>query len=495
MEFVVGRTERGQSGMGPSQKRMYPSRTMSGQVIILALIAVAALGMFGCKKPKKRILTKEQQTLVADSILAEAPKLERPLGANFGDKVELLGVEVEPKEPKPGQKASMIYYWRALDTLPGGWKVFVHLEQPGKRQILDHHPVRDFYPMSKWEKGQIIRDEQPFDVDGGFKPGEATVWVGIFDEEAWRTRQQSDRLPLVNPGDVANDGDNRVKAFVFSMQEGSGGGADNNSKPPNRRPPRYYARPAGGPITLDGKADEPAWANAPKTRVFLRPDGRPASRAMLTRAQLVYDDEYLYVAFDVKDSNIESPFDGRDKTLWKADVVELFIDPGADGRDYAELQVAPTNALFDAVFSTHRSPKWEEAAEKNLGLRSAVAIDGTLNQPGDEDKGWTVELAIPFADLPGAGGRPRPGTEWGLNMYRIDQEGPRNMAYQASWAPVGGDFHQLDGAGVLIFADAPPPAPEREGAPAPRTVVPEPDNAPDRGEQTPTPAPTPEKSK
>ena len=33
------------------------------------------------------------------------------------------------------------------------------------------------------------------------------------------------------------------------------------------------------------------------------------------------------------------------------------------------------------------------------GLRSRVEVEGTVNEPGDVDQSWRVEVAIPFAGL------------------------------------------------------------------------------------------------
>ncbi len=57
------------------------------------------------------------------------------------------------------------------------------------------------------------------------------------------------------------------------------------------------------------------------------------------------------------------------------------------------------------------------------GLRAAVFIDGTLNDPTDTDSGWTVELAIPWSALAAhaPGGRfPRHGESWRMNFSRVE---------------------------------------------------------------------------
>ena len=56
------------------------------------------------------------------------------------------------------------------------------------------------------------------------------------------------------------------------------------------------------------------------------------------------------------------------------------------------------------------------------GYKSAIAIDGTLNDPRDHDKGWSVELALPwsaFIERSGKG-RPNAGDAWRMNFSRVE---------------------------------------------------------------------------
>ena len=49
-------------------------------------------------------------------------------------------------------------------------------------------------------------------------------------------------------------------------------------------------------------------------------------------------------------------------------------------------------------------------------------MDGTLNDPTDEDRGWSVEIAIPWTVLEEAAGRPvppAPGDRWRFNFSRV----------------------------------------------------------------------------
>jgi hypothetical protein len=207
----------------------------------------------------------------------------------------------------------------------------------------------------------------------------------------------------------------------------------------------YVVHRASGPVAIDGLLLEPSWDRAERTGWFVRSiDGKTAAAA--TEARLLWDDEALYAAFQCEDKDVATPFTKDDQPLYTSNVIEIFLNPSGDLAHYVEIEVAPSNALFDASFTGRRAGMdlgWSSRA------RHAVHLDGTLNDPRDVDRGWTVELAIPFAALPGAP-HPRRGDEWRFNLYRLRQPPGEGQAYSP---PMIGDFHALDRFGTLRFDD------------------------------------------
>ena len=204
-------------------------------------------------------------------------------------------------------------------------------------------------------------------------------------------------------------------------------------------------------LQIDGVLVEPDWDRAGRAGPFVRSlDGKPCTAA--TEARLLWDDANLYVAFLAQDPNIASPFTRDDEKLYISNVVEIFLDPSRDSSHYAEIEVAPTNALFDASFAG--GPRQGMDLSWSSHARHAVHVDGTLNDPSDIDRGWTVELAIPFISLP-AMTRPHPerGERWKFNLYRLRQGPGQPGEGQAYSPPMRGDFHALDRFATLRFED------------------------------------------
>jgi hypothetical protein len=160
--------------------------------------------------------------------------------------------------------------------------------------------------------------------------------------------------------------------------------------------------------------------------------------------------------------------------MWKEDVVELFIDADGNGTGYIELQVNPHNAHFDAWFETTRAKKADRAW--SAGMTSAVVVRGTLDEKGDKDSGWDVEIAVPLASVRGTSTTmavnlpPKVGDQWRLNVVRSDKPDEGGIL-AAAWNPLTyKDFHALDRMLDVAFGDAEgrAPIPEDEPAPPPR---------------------------
>ena len=202
---------------------------------------------------------------------------------------------------------------------------------------------------------------------------------------------------------------------------------------------------------IDGKLDDAAWANATKSRAFVLSDGS-AEAPLECTAMITWDDEALYVAWDAVDYDIISPHQKRDEPLYTKDVVEIFLDPLGDGKNYYEFEVSPRGVLFDALFPSYRQDLPRSQRWNAPGLVAATEVYG-FPDDGKPDTRWTAELKIPWRAIEHAPHvPPRIGDRWAMNLFRIDvhSEGGHFTAWTP---PIKGDFHTLDRFGTLVFSE------------------------------------------
>ena len=211
------------------------------------------------------------------------------------------------------------------------------------------------------------------------------------------------------------------------------------------------------PIKVDGSPDEIAWRQAPVTGNFRLPNGKPGKQA--TYARMLWDDEFLYIAFDIHDDYVWATMTTRDDKLWEEEVVEVFLEPTGTGRPYYEFEINHLNTVIDLLFTTWPKEEFEQAVRWNC--------DGWLHDVKVRDDGWTAEMAIPWKSLPGVQ-RPRPGEAWSINLCRIDRPRNKKDPDLLAWGPTN-NFHKLEAMGKVTFADRPavqptPPGPYTRAA-------------------------------
>lgn len=406
----------------------------------VALLA-AALAVAACVEKSPGGGEKPDPAYAKTQILSTEPTPQHVVNANIGDKILYLGCDVDKASVKPGEKFTVTHYWKVLNPPGGDYRVFTHVKgQSGADWInVDATKMRAAYPTSEWKAGDVFRDEQAITLKAGWTSPFLTVNVGLY-----RKGQQGEdaRLQIISG---PNDGHRAVVALRLPV-----GAAPAAATPKDPSEPKgYVVKRASGAITVDGKADEAAWAQAMSTGPFTDAEGAP-TQAPATQARLLWDDQHLYVFVEATDSEPHSPYKKHDDPLWKGDVVELFIDADRNGRGYVELQVNPNNAVFDSWFSGTRAqpgdPSWQS------GMKTAVTQDAT---------GWRAEIAIPLEAVKGRDAAmavtlpPKPGDTWKLNVVRADvPKGKKGLTSASAWAPISWqDWHSIHRLNVVTFGD------------------------------------------
>lgn len=222
--------------------------------------------------------------------------------------------------------------------------------------------------------------------------------------------------------------------------------------------PAYVCRYTREAPTIDGRLDDVAWRQAEEVRLRLTSNGETPRQP--TTALALWDEKHLYVAFDCVDDDVWAGYSEPDSHIYEEEVIEVFIDENVDGRSYMELEVSPNNTVLDMyILNPPGDGKIKGFKEYECeGLKSAVVVEGTLARAAGEgpadDRGWTVEVAIPFDQLIlGPNIPPRPGDLWKWNLYRIDRPAGEKARHEYSaWSPTGAiNYHMPERFGWLVF--------------------------------------------
>jgi len=226
--------------------------------------------------------------------------------------------------------------------------------------------------------------------------------------------------------------------------------------------PDYTAKKIASPIVIDGNIYKDVWQNAQWSRRFVdMVSGQPGMYN--TQTALLWNDTFLYIAFTAEEPFIEATLTKRDSIVFLENDLELFID---GGDCYYELEVNAANTVYEVFFiwrdawlkggkfdmprfDVHqqhaytfggdydrtgdsfwkgrhpRGIRWAFTHFDMPGLQTAVQQEGTLNNNNDIDKGWNLEIAIPWTSLHllsnGRSIPPASGDIWNMFLGRFQK--------------------------------------------------------------------------
>lgn len=249
-------------------------------------------------------------------------------------------------------------------------------------------------------------------------------------------------------------------------------------------PKGYVCYRANTPLRLDGSLEDAAWRAAPWTDDFIDIEGdkKPKPR-FRTRAKMLWDDQYLYIGAEMEEPDVWATLTEHDSVIFHDNDFEIFIDPDGDNHLYGEIEINAFGTEWDLLLP---KPYKDGGPAINgweiPGLKVAVRVNGTINDPASSDKGWSVEVGIPwkalgelhrgYADSPSRRPNsspvpPQHGDQWRINFSRVEwqvevKDGkyvkkPSTPEDNWVWSEQGViDMHRPERWGYLQFSTAEP---------------------------------------
>ncbi len=236
-------------------------------------------------------------------------------------------------------------------------------------------------------------------------------------------------------------------------------------------PHGYVCRHTDTPIVVDGKLDDAAWASVPWTEdsVDIQGVAMPKPR-FHTHVKMLWDDDYLYIAAELEEPHVWATLTNHDSVIFLDPDFEVFIDPQGNTHNYYEFEMNALNTSWDLMLD---KPYMDQGKPNNAwdipGLKTAVQVDGTINNASDSDKGWTLEIAFPWkvlAEHARHSGPPTEGEQWRIDFSRVEWQITTTGGVYAKvpdtrednwiWSPPGViDMHRPEMWGLLQFTRQP----------------------------------------
>ena len=238
-------------------------------------------------------------------------------------------------------------------------------------------------------------------------------------------------------------------------------------------PKHYIVNKINDQINIDGRDDELAWNNAIYTDDFIDIEGSKTP-SQKTNVKMLWDEKFLYVFAKLYENHIWGDITKRDEVIYYNNDFEVFINPNDDVFSYGEIEINALGTEWDLFLNRPYRLKGKADSSWDInGLKSAVDISGTLNDPNDLDDYWTVEIAIPLKEIEklntsGKDEKVISGDVWRINFSRVNwdfeinngiysrkkENGKYLPEYNWVWSPQGIiNMHVPENWGYLVFSE------------------------------------------
>jgi hypothetical protein len=133
----------------------------------------------------------------------ELDKIAYPTSIVFGEKVRLIGYDLDRSQLKPGDKLSVTFYWEILQSLPSDWQL--HL---GWKSLDDNYQemtkadlINNYLPSSEIPPGTIFKDVRQLTINKNLLPANYNLtvdWIASEPKLAIKSTDKTGRV-VANP--------------------------------------------------------------------------------------------------------------------------------------------------------------------------------------------------------------------------------------------------------------------------------------------------------
>lgn len=219
--------------------------------------------------------------------------------------------------------------------------------------------------------------------------------------------------------------------------------------------------------SFDGRLDDPAWQAVPFSEPFVDIRGAGFAKPQFeTRAKVRWDDKYLYVGAIVWDDAIWANQTVRNSVVFEDNDFEVFVCPDGSNHYYKEFEMNAANTIWSLVLN---QPYLNGGTPTNTlwPIKSAVFVNGSLNDPSADNRFWSVEIAFPlalYASNTTARAPPRRNDVWRINFSRVEWDVavvgnhyvkvPNRRENNWVWSPQHAiNMHLPERWGFLVFGE------------------------------------------
>ncbi|MBQ6472252.1 MAG: hypothetical protein IJJ33_09725 [Victivallales bacterium] len=215
----------------------------------------------------------------------------------------------------------------------------------------------------------------------------------------------------------------------------------------------YMVRRATTPVELSADWDSPCWRDVPVMQMGWEMVNSRSETKFLPapQAKIQYDDQFLYVLYQVRDNFIRGTFKNDQDMVCLDSCMEFFVQPTRPGPYYNfECNCIGTLLLYEVTPQDGRNVFSPLPLEELKAVQRFATLPRNLSGELQEPVTWRLGLKIPLEMFCRRTGveLPLSGQVWRANVYKCADwtSNPRWLMWKKNRT-----FHAPDGFGTLIF--------------------------------------------
>ena len=174
------RAERAQDAL-PIPPEMVEGLHLQETILVNGEPSLAIFGREPAGTPRQSEAAGVRLWRAPEEVVPRSPEPEHPLDVTLGDRVRLLGYDLDSSAAHPGGSLGVTLYWQALAPFERNYQVFVHLYDGQMRAQDDGAPRCDTHPTTHWEPVDIIADPRRLALPADLPPGSYPLLAGMYD--------------------------------------------------------------------------------------------------------------------------------------------------------------------------------------------------------------------------------------------------------------------------------------------------------------------------
>ncbi|MBE9508184.1 MAG: glycosyltransferase family 39 protein [Chloroflexi bacterium] len=163
-------------------------------------VAQVKVGLFDAASEQRLTASSGSDNVRFGQVVVQARPgdVPNPTSVNFGNRMELVGYDLDRRVARPGEEVTLTLYWRGLRQMETNYTISTQFVDAAQIKVAqkDAWPLDGAAPTAAWEPGSVVKDPLKMTISHDAQPGAYDVQVVVYALK----EGEIIRLPVISAG-------------------------------------------------------------------------------------------------------------------------------------------------------------------------------------------------------------------------------------------------------------------------------------------------------